>query len=242
MAKEPMAVETLEEARRFWELRGDATDAHYASILLHLALAHESAGQLDRSLLVGLRAAKLCHEKPHLFNTTSHLDILTGIGRTYHKKGEYHKALPFLEGANDLSNARDLKDTERHASILSLWGSCLAAKGNSDQATQILETAKTLWDNLGMRRNAGYARLLADLGRLMSDSGLHERALGYLTLAAELKSALADEGADVSLLDPRGEDEAILALLRRTWAKRAQQKEVGARQLQRLLTEHEISQ
>ena len=103
-------------------------------------------------------------------------EMLTMMGRTYQRLGEYEKAQQLLEQA--LVSGRKVFGPEhtRIADTLDYLGRVLAEKGDNAAAARTLEQALAMRRTLLGVEHADVAVTLSELGRVYQDQGLSDRA------------------------------------------------------------------
>jgi serine/threonine protein kinase/tetratricopeptide (TPR) repeat protein len=103
-------------------------------------------------------------------------EMLTMMGRTYQRLGEYEKAQQLLEQA--LASGRKAYGPEhtRVAETLDYLGRALAERGDNAAAARTLEQSLDMRRKLLGAEHADVAVTLSELGRVYQDQGLNDRA------------------------------------------------------------------
>ena len=130
------------------------------------------------------------------------IDVATSynnIGSVYYQKGDYDKALEYLNKALTIQKA---KLGEEHTDVATSYnniGSLYSKKGNYDKALEYLNKALTIRKAKLGDEHTDVATSYNNMGLVYSDKGDYDKALEYYNKALTIqKSNLGEEHTDVA--------------------------------------------
>ena len=179
-------------------------------LLLQLAVAHSSAGEVLESLRCSVAAKELFKASQ---SAVGECDALMGMGNALRSAGDHASALSALEEAESMLRPQD--EPSRRAIVLRSLGICASILGRHRQALSNLEEALALTlqhgsaaDMLGVRmslynahnRQAVDAGSASSAGAEQQPAALHRMLLEWRTLADDCAAA----GQTVLELKARG--------------------------------------
>ncbi len=112
--------------------------------------------------------------------------IYLKIGSSWEKQSRYEKALEVLDKALDLSD----EETIERARLLSTKGKVLMRLSDYDEASEMLERAKTIAEDVGDKKEI--SQTLHDLGTIQYYRSGDESALDYFNRALDIRKEIDD--------------------------------------------------
>jgi tetratricopeptide (TPR) repeat protein len=116
--------------------------------------------------------------------------LLEAIGRAYHHKGNFERAIPYLEDSLRLRKQAKSPALSATGSTLTELASALRKAGRIDESDRRLREAMEISRLARDDHSMAYARLLINIGRLEIDQGRPEEAEKHLATALQLTKEL----------------------------------------------------
>jgi tetratricopeptide (TPR) repeat protein len=178
-----------EEAIRFYESSLDMTGEESTEVLEKLGDTLVITGDLDRAVEVFLKVKDTAEDNETMAR------MLRRVCDAYENKGEYDRALETLTEAKALVG----EGTAEFARICRSESAVRFKKGDYDEALALSRAALGIFEEAGLRKDAGNA--LRDVGKIHLVKGEYDDALDYTEKSLEVMSEIDDHYGTAAALN-----------------------------------------